>query len=72
MRGRAASTRSVDRRVLQQQRIAFARSRDQIVFALALRLDEIDAAGAENLALECDVGKVVVGDQRAHCSLSVR
>ena len=54
-----------DRRVLQQDAVAIARGVDHVVFGPALRDDELDARAGEELALEREVGKVVVGEEDA-------
>ena len=54
-----------DRRVLEQDARAIAGGRDHVVLGLALRDGELDAGGGEELALDLEVVKFVVGEQDA-------
>ena len=52
-----------DRRVLQQDAGAVARGGDHVSLGLALCGDELDAGRGEQVALEPEIGKIVVGEQ---------
>ena len=54
-----------DRRVLEQHAGAIARRRDHVVLGLALRDRELDAGRIEQVALDLEVGELVVGEQDA-------
>ena len=61
--GSAATTRAVIGAYWQQDAGAVARRGDHVVLGPALRGDELDAGGGEQLALQLDVGEIVVGEQ---------
>ena len=52
-----------DRRILQENPRATGRGRDHLVLGLALRSDELDTGGGEEIPLDLQLGKLVVGKQ---------
>ena len=54
-----------DRRVLRQNRHATGRCRHDVVLGLALRGKKLHAPGGKELALQLDVGVIVIGVEDA-------